>query len=82
MTQMRDENNQKTPINTKDLEIAVLQKYISNFWSTFEMSLVNCEFNLSKPGLKICYFVCKWSNNICNNRYKSLYSGGNFINSR
>ena len=47
MTQMRD---------TKDLEIAVLQKYISNFWSTFEMSLVNCEFNLSKPGLKIVLF--------------------------
>ena len=53
---MQDENNRKNPINTKDLEIAVLQKYISNFWSTFEMSLVNCEFNLIKPGLKIVLF--------------------------
>ena len=79
MTQMRDENNRKTRINIKDLEIAVLQKYISSFWSAFEMSLLIV--NLFSSNL-VCYFVCQWSNSICNNRYKSLYSGGNFINSR
>ena len=32
--------------NTKDAEIAVALKYLSNFWSTLEMPLINCEINL------------------------------------
>ena len=28
--------------NTKDVKIAVLLKYLSNFWRTFEMPLSNC----------------------------------------
>ena len=38
----------KTPAagNTKDVEIAVPLKYLSNFWRTLEMPLINCEFNL------------------------------------
>ena len=32
--------------NTKDVEISVPSKYLSNFWRTFEMSLINCEINL------------------------------------
>ena len=38
----------KTPAagNTKDVEIAVPLKYLSNFWRTLEMSLINCEINL------------------------------------
>ena len=32
--------------NTKDVEIAVPLKYLSNFWRTLEMPLINCEINL------------------------------------
>ena len=32
--------------NTKDVEIIVPLKYLSNFWTTLEMSLINCEVNL------------------------------------
>ena len=31
---------------TKDVEIMVQLKYLSNFWRTLEMSLINCEINL------------------------------------
>ena len=38
----------KTPDdgNTKDVEIIVSLKYLSNFWRTLEMPLINCEVNL------------------------------------
>ena len=38
----------KTPDddNEKDVEIMVLIKYLSNFWRTLEMHLINCEVNL------------------------------------
>ena len=38
----------KTPAagNTKDVEIIVPLKYLSNFWKTLEMLLINCEVNL------------------------------------
>ena len=32
--------------NTKDVEIIVLLKYLSNFWRTLEMPLINCEVTL------------------------------------
>ena len=32
--------------NTKDVEIALPLKYLSNFWRTLEMPLINCEINL------------------------------------
>ena len=32
--------------NTKDVEIIVPLKYLSNFWRTLEMPLINCEANL------------------------------------
>ena len=32
--------------NVKDVEIIVLLKYLSNFWRTLEMLLINCEVNL------------------------------------
>ena len=37
-----------TPVedNTKDVEIAVPMKYLSNFWGTIEMPLINREINL------------------------------------
>ena len=39
----------KTPTagkTTKDVKIAVPLKYITNFWGTLEMPLMNCQFNL------------------------------------
>ena len=38
----------KTPAagNTKDIEIIVLLKYLSNFWRTLEMLMINSEVNL------------------------------------
>ena len=38
----------KTPDNNneKDVEIMVPLKYLSNFWRTLEMPLINCEVNL------------------------------------
>ena len=38
----------KTPNNgnTKDVEIIVPLKYLSNFWRTLEMPLINCEVSL------------------------------------
>ena len=43
----------KTPNNNnvKDVEIMVPLKYLSNFWRTLEMPLINCEVNL----------ILKWS---------------------
>ena len=37
-----------TPDNgdTKDVEIVVPLRYLSNFWKTLEVSLINCEVNL------------------------------------
>ena len=32
--------------NKKDVEIAMPLKYLSNFWKTLEMPLINCENNL------------------------------------
>ena len=40
--------------NTKDIEIIVPLKYLSNFWRTLEMALVNCEVNLILTWYKDC----------------------------
>ena len=46
----------KTPDdgNTKDVEIIVPLKYLSNFWRTLEMPLINCEVNLILTLSKDC----------------------------
>ena len=46
----------KTPNNgnTKDVEIIVSLKYLSNFWRTREMPLINCEVNLILTWSKDC----------------------------
>ena len=31
---------------TKDVEIVVPLKYLSNFWRTLDMPLINCEINV------------------------------------
>ena len=40
--------------NTKDIEIIVPLKYLSNFWRTLEMPLINCEVNLILTWSKDC----------------------------
>ena len=40
--------------NTKDVEIIVALKYLSNFWRTLEMPLINCEVNLILTWPKDC----------------------------
>ena len=46
----------KTPPNgnTKDVEIMVPLKYLSNFWRTLEMLLINCEVELILTWSKNC----------------------------
>ena len=46
----------KTPNNDnkKDVETMVRLKYLSNFWRTLEMPLINCEVNLILPWSSTC----------------------------
>ena len=46
----------KTTINgTKDVEIMVPLKYLSNFWRTSEIPLINCEISLMLTWSKNCF---------------------------
>ena len=49
----------KTPNNgnTKVIQIIVPLKYLSNFWKTLEMGLINCEVNLILIWSKDCVFT-------------------------
>ena len=40
--------------NTKDVKIAVPLNYLTNFWRTLEMSLINCEISLDLTWSKKC----------------------------
>ena len=40
--------------NTKDVKIIVPLKYLSNFWRTLEMPLINCKVNLILTWSKDC----------------------------
>ena len=42
---------------TKDVEIMVPLKYLSNFWRTLEMLLINCEVNLIMTWSSTCVIV-------------------------
>ena len=46
----------KTPAagNTKDVEIIVPLKYLSNFWRSLEIPLINCKVNLTLTWSKDC----------------------------
>ena len=46
MTRKSPNNNNNNNNNEKDVKIMVLLKYLSNFWRTLEMLLINCEVNL------------------------------------
>ena len=41
----------------KDVEIMVPLKYLSNFWRTLEMPLINCEVNLILTWSSTCVIV-------------------------
>ena len=43
--------------NTKDVKISVPLKYLSNFWRTLEMPLINCEVTLMLTWFKIVLFL-------------------------
>ena len=47
-------NNNNNNNNTKDVEMMVPLKYLSNFWRTLEMSLINCEVELILTWSKNC----------------------------
>ena len=40
--------------NSKNVEIAVPLKYLSNFWRTLEMQLINCKINLDLTWSTTC----------------------------
>ena len=52
---------------TKDVEIMVPLKYLSNFWRTLEMPLINCEANLIlNMVINLCYCFCYRCKSSCN----------------
>ena len=48
---------------TEDVEIMVSLKYLSNFWRTFEMPLINCEISLQLKWSKIGILVAGTASN-------------------
>ena len=40
--------------NTKDVDVAVSLKHLSNFWRTFELTLINYEISLDLTWSKKC----------------------------
>ena len=51
---MKIKGNTPNDGNTKDVEIMVPVKYLSNFWRTLEMPLINCELELILTWSKNC----------------------------
>ena len=45
---------------TKDVEIMVPLKYLSNFWRTLEMPLINCEVNLILTWSSSCVLIATY----------------------
>ena len=82
--QTADNNNNGNVARRLDVEIMVPQKYLSNFWKTLEIPLINCEFELILTWSAGCYNLhrcCRLSSCIYNNREKFLCSSSYFINS-
>ena len=57
---------------TKDVEIMVPLKYLSNFWRTLEMPLINCEVNLILTWSSTCVLI---ATNIPNQTAKFAITG-------
>ena len=50
---------------TKKVEIMVSLKYLSNFWRTLEMPLINCEITLNLNWSGNCVIVATYISNQC-----------------
>ena len=70
--------------NTKNVEIAMTLKYLSNFWKTFEMPLIIREINLILTCSENCLisFAIIGATKSKRTDRKTLHSRSNFINSR
>ena len=47
----------------KDVEIMVPLRYLSNFWRTIEMPLINCEISLQLKWSRKCIILAETANN-------------------
>ena len=74
-------NNNGNIAGRVDVEIMVPLKYLSNFWRTLEMPLINSEINLILTWPANCVIICT---NVVNqnNQNKALFSSSYFINSK
>ena len=74
----------KTPAdrNTKDIEIIVPLKYLSNFWRPLEMPSINCEVNLILTWSRDCVITNSTSAGKFTITETKLCSCCNPINSR
>lgn len=59
--------------NTKGIEIAVLLKYLSRFWRTLEIHLINCEINHILKCSSICVITISTGAEIFVITYAKLY---------
>ena len=70
---------------TKDVKIMVPLKYLSNFWRTFEIPLINFEINLILTWSGNCFIIDALVDNqvptFAKTDTKMLCSSCNFINS-
>ena len=56
-SKMKIKGKTSNNFNEKDVEIMVPLKYLSNFWRTLEMPLINCEVNLILTWSSTCALV-------------------------
>ena len=68
--------------NTKNFEMIVPLKYLSNFWRTLEMLLINCEVNLILTWSKDCVITNSEGEAKFAITETKLCSCCNFINTR
>ena len=68
--------------DTKDVEIIVQLKYLSNFWRTLEMPLINCEVILILTWSPTCVISSATGETKSKITETKLYVLCNFINSR
>ena len=76
----------KTPNDVeKDVEIMVPLKYLSNFWRTLEMPLINCEVTLILTRSPTCVITSSTGEGkfkITDTKLYSSSNSSNFINKR
>ena len=71
---------------TKNVEINVPLKYLSNFWRILEMSIINCDISLiltwSANGVIVSTNVVNQNATFSISLYKIICPSSNFINTR